>query len=253
MTIAIDIGNTDIVIGFYEDEWKHLFRVASHIEMEALEYEKKLRVFLLEEDIDFVGVDGVILSSVVPDLTSVMQEVFQDLYSGEIVVVDSALLSNLSLGEINPYELGSDLAANALGAYDKYNQSAIVVDFGTALTFTSIDDKGQILGVAIAPGVKTAMKSLSSNTARLPEIPLEIPKQAIGRNTVESMQSGIMQGYVGLIRHMVAEIKSEMDAHPKVIATGGLSFIFRPLHDLFDDMDVNLTLNGLRVMLKQLH
>ncbi|MEO9804054.1 MAG: type III pantothenate kinase [Reichenbachiella sp.] len=253
MIIAIDIGNTDVVVGFYDSKWRHLFRVASNLEMAPAEYEKRLRAFFLEEEVDLEGVSGVILSSVVPDLTTVIQSVFEQLYDGNIVMVDGELLSKLSLGSINPYELGSDLAANAVGAFDLYKQSAIVVDFGTALTFTSVDDQGKVLGVAISPGVKTAMKSLSSNTARLPEIPLEIPKKAIGNNTVESMQSGIMQGYVGLVRHMVAQIELEMGTSPKVIATGGLSFIFEPLHDLFDDVEVNLTLNGLRVILSRLN
>ena len=252
MIIAIDIGNTDVVVGFYEQEWKHIFRVASNLEMEAVEYEKRLREFLLEEDIPVPTIQKVILSSVVPDLTPVIKEVFHQFYEGEIVVVDGVLLEQLSLGNINPYELGSDLAANAVGAFERFNQSTIVVDFGTALTFTSVDDHREILGVAIAPGVRTAMKSLSSNTARLPEIPLEIPSKVLGNNTVEALQAGIMQGYVGLVRHMVNQVKLEMGGTPKVIATGGLSFIFEPLHDLFDAMDVNLTLDGLRSILNQL-
>lgn len=252
MIVAIDIGNTDVVIGFYDQVWKHVYRVPSNPGMEVAEYEKRIRVFLLEAEIDMMQVDGIVLSSVVPELTSVIEEVFHDLHSQEIVKIDGASLKKLSLGQIDPYELGSDLAANAVGAYDKYREPVIVVDFGTALTFTSINEKGEILGVSIAPGVRTAMKSLSSNTARLPEIPLEIPKKSIGRNTVEAMQSGIMQGYVGLVRHMVSQIKDEMATQPKVIATGGLSFIFEPLHDLFDHMDKNLTLEGLRLTLDKL-
>lgn len=253
MIIAIDIGNTDLVFGFYDKGWKSSFRTPSSPILDEAEYEKKLRIFLLEEEIDLTEVSVAILSSVVPDLTLVIHDLFKILYSGEIVVVDGNCLAQLSLGEINPHELGSDLAANAVGAFEKYKQSTIVVDFGTALTFTSVNDQGEILGVSIAPGVRTAMKSLSSNTAQLPEIPLQIPSRVIGRNTVEAMQSGIMQGYVGLVRHMVTQIKSEMNSNPKVIATGGLSFIFQPLHDLFDDMDVNLTLDGLRAMLGRLN
>lgn len=252
MIIAIDIGNTDVVVGFYDEGWKHTFRVPSNLEMEAAEYEKRLRIFLLEERIELFGIEEVIVSSVVPDLTPVILEVFNQFKNGQITLVDGQLLKNLSLGKINPYELGSDLAANAVGAFDRFKQEVIVVDFGTALTFTSVSEKGEILGVSIAPGVRTAMKSLSSNTARLPEIPLEIPPKVLGNNTVEAMQAGIMQGYVGLVRHMVGQVKEEMGGAPKVIATGGLSFIFKPLHDLFDEMDVNLTLDGLKVILKRL-
>ncbi|WP_420579771.1 type III pantothenate kinase [Reichenbachiella sp.] len=252
MTIAIDIGNTDVVVGFYAQEWKHIFRVPSNLEMEAAEYEKRLRVFLLEENVPVPTIKRVILSSVVPDLTPIVLEVFNNFYEGNIQIVDGELLERLSLGNIDPYELGSDLAANAVGAFERFKEGVIVVDFGTALTFTSVNQSGEILGVAIAPGVRTAMKSLSSNTARLPEIPLEIPSKVLGNNTVEAMQSGIMQGYVGMVRHMVNQMKIEMRGNPKVIATGGLSFIFKPLHDLFAEMDVNLTLDGLRVMLDRL-
>ncbi|WP_422362237.1 type III pantothenate kinase [Reichenbachiella sp.] len=252
MTIAIDIGNTDVVVGFYNQDWKHIFRVPSNLEMEAAEYEKRLRVFLLEENVPVPTVKQVILSSVVPDLTSVILEVFNSFYEGIIQVVDGELLGRLNLGDIDPYELGSDLAANAIGAFERFKQEVIVVDFGTALTFTSVSNNGEILGVAIAPGVRTAMKSLSSNTARLPEIPLEIPTKVLGNNTVEALQAGIMQGYVGMVRHMVNQVKVEMGGNSKVIATGGLSFIFKPLHDLFDEMDVNLTLDGLRVILDRL-
>ncbi|MEO9967872.1 MAG: type III pantothenate kinase [Reichenbachiella sp.] len=252
MILAVDIGNTDIVVGFYDTQWNHVLRVPSHIKMDVSGYEMKIREFLLEDNIDLTTLDGAVISSVVPDLTAPIRAAIQLIYTGQIILVDGACLQNLSLGKIDPYELGSDLAANAVGAFDRYGQSAIVVDFGTALTFTSINDKGEILGVAIAPGVRTAMKSLSSNTARLPEIPLEIPKNAIGNNTVAALQSGIMQGYVGLVSHMVNQIKIEMDTNPKIIATGGLSFIFEPLHDLFDDMDTNLTLNGLRTIFHKL-
>ncbi|UXX79329.1 type III pantothenate kinase [Reichenbachiella carrageenanivorans] len=253
MIIAIDIGNTDVVIGFYEkEEWRHILRMPSNLEMDASEYEKRLRVFLLEEGIELFEIEKVILGSVVPDLTPVILEVFDQFKEGQMVLVDGELLQKLSLGRINPYELGADLAANAVGVFTMCQQSAIVVDFGTALTFTSVNNQGEIVGVAIAPGVQTAMKSLSSNTAKLPEIPLKIPAKALGNNTVEAMQAGIMQGYVGLVRHMVAQVKAEMGGQPKVIATGGLSFIFEPLHDLFDEMDVNLTLDGLRAMLSKL-
>lgn len=252
MTIAIDIGNTDVVVGFYDQKWKHIFRVPANLGMEAAEYEKRLRIFLLEENVPVPTIRQVIISSVVPDLTPVILEVFNQFYDGHITLVDGELLEKLSLGNIDPYELGSDLAANAVGAFERYQQEVIVVDFGTALTFTSVNNQGQLLGVAIAPGVRTAMKSLSSNTARLPEIPLVIPSKVLGNNTVEALQAGIMQGYVGMVRHMVSQIKMEMGGNPKVLATGGLSFIFEPLHDIFDELDVNLTLDGLRVILTKL-
>jgi len=184
------------------------------------------------------------MSSVVPDLNETLLQVCSKLFSAKPFLIDGEVIAKLDLEIDNPYEIGTDLASNAVGAYTKYSQACIVVDFGTALTFTSVSGRGKILGVAIAPGVKTAMKALSSNTAKLPEIPLEIPEKLIGRNTVEAMQSGIMQGYVGLVKHMIEQTSKEMDETPKIIATGGLSFIFKPLHGLIDEINPHLTLDG---------
>lgn len=254
MVVAIDIGNTDVVIGFCEEErWNHIFRISSQLGLHASDYEQRLRVFLLEASVPTNLVTQVVMSSVVPDLIPVLSEVVHQLFSKEIILIDGDLISSLSLNVKNPYELGSDLAANAVGAYAKYQSSVIIVDFGTALTFTSVSNDGEILGVAIAPGVKTAMQSLSLNTARLPEIPLEIPGKVIGGDTTHALQAGIMQGYVGLIQHIITMTKTEMNENPKVIATGGLSFAFESLTDTFDDFDPQLTLNGLLAILAQVN
>jgi len=252
MILAIDIGNTDIVFGIREEEnWHSIWRISSRLRGGSTDYQYQLRQYLLDADIQPKSVHQAILSSVVPDLTGTIKSMCENLFGVKPLVVDPSIVGQLELGNINPHELGSDLVANAVGAFEMVNDAAIVVDFGTALTFTSVDAERKILGVAITPGVKTAMKSLSANTARLPEIPLEIPQKVIGTNTVEAMQSGIMQGYVGLVNHMVERTKAEMDCEPKVIATGGLSFIFKPLRDTFDQIEPNLTLNGLLAILKR--
>jgi type III pantothenate kinase len=131
-----------------------------------------------------------------------------------------------------------------------------VVDFGTALTFTTVSHEGFVQGVAIAPGIKTAMKALSSNTAQLPEIPLELPESALGQNTTHALQAGILWGYVGIVKQLLSKIRSEVGEHYMAVATGGLSFVMHPLKDVFFQIDRDLTLNGLNHMLiewKKIH
>lgn len=247
MNLIIDIGNTNIVIGVKQNaNLLHHWRFLTNEDTITSEYEIRLRQQFLESNLKISDINLVVISSVVPELTNRIIEICQKLFSIEPMVITPEIIQNLSLGNvIQPNEIGSDLVANAVGAYTKYKSACIVIDFGTALTFTSVDNNGYIAGVAIAPGIKTAMKSLSSNTAKLPEIPLEIPDKFIGTNTVEAMQAGIMQGYVGLVKYMVQETKKELNFNTKVIATGGLSFIFKPLHDTIDEILPNLTLDGI--------
>ncbi|WP_109831006.1 type III pantothenate kinase [Reichenbachiella versicolor] len=254
MRIGIDIGNTDIVIGVYDGEsWIHHWRTPSQRNRPEAAFNEIVKNLFLENAFEIESVESIALSSVVPDLTQIIQNVFESLVGLSVVVIHPENIEKLALGDvINPYQIGSDLVCNAVGAFDRFGQNTIVVDFGTALTFTSINDQGNMMGVAIAPGVRTAMKSLSANTAKLPEIPLEIPNSVVGTDTISAMQSGIMQGYVGLVRHMVNETKKHHAHPPKVIATGGLSFVFEPLHDVFDEIDVHLTLNGLLVAAEKL-
>ncbi|MEQ9288054.1 MAG: type III pantothenate kinase [Cyclobacteriaceae bacterium] len=247
MDLIIDIGNSDVVFGVKANgDYPHIWRIPSDASKISAEYEIKLRQYFLESGIQTSEVGSVSMSSVVPDLNEVILQVCAKLFSHKPFLIDGEVITKLDLGIDNPYEIGTDLASNAVGAFAKYQRACIVVDFGTALTFTSVSSVGKILGVAIAPGVKTAMKALSSNTAKLPEIPLEIPQKLIGRNTVQAMQSGIMQGYVGLVGHMVEKTREEMGDDPLVIATGGLSFVFKPLLGAFiDEIVPYLTLDGI--------
>lgn len=250
MILAVDIGNTDVVIGVHDgSKWIHNWRTPSNLEMPASEYEAKLRYDFLESSLVSADVRGGVISSVVPGLTDRLADAVTRVIGNVPLVINPDVIEKLDLGvNVNPHQIGSDLVSNAVSAFARYKTNAIVVDFGTALTFTSIDENGKVMGVAISPGVRTSMKSLSRNTAKLPEIPLEIPEAVFGTNTINAMQAGIMQGYVGLVRHMVTETKKHHKNPPKVIATGGLSFVFKPLHDVFDEIDRDLTLNGLLII-----
>ena len=208
-----------------------------------------MREYFFESGIKTESVEKVVISSVVPGLTDKIVSVVTTLFEKNPIVLGPDMYSKLPIEVLNPYEIGSDLVSNALAAYVRFKQNCIVVDFGTALTFTTISDKGKILGVAIAPGLKTAIKSLSQNTAKLFDVPLELPKSALGKNTVHAIQAGILLGYEGLVTSMLARIKNELtDSQCATIATGGLSSIITPLKNQFTEVDENLTLNGLKMV-----
>ncbi len=252
MIIAVDIGNSNVVVGAHEEgKWKHFWRLPTQkTENSHLFYDIEIRNLLLEHSLDRDEVDGVILSTVVPSLRSVMAEVLSSIFHSDVAIVGPDLYESLSYKVPRPYEIGTDLVANAYSAHRQFGRACIVVDFGTALTFTTVDKTGLILGVAIAPGIKTAMKALSSNTAQLPEIPLELPDSVVGLHTTHAMQAGILWGYVGIAKELISKIREEVGQEYIAVATGGLSFVMTPLKDLFYNIDPELTLNGLKYMLE---
>lgn len=250
MVLAVDIGNSDITIGlYYQKDWKHLWRLSSAISSPELYYGIKMREHFFEAGLRVQDVEKIVVSSVVPGLTDRIVNVLKTLFEKSPIVLGPDVYAKLPIEVLNPYEIGSDLVSNALAAYMRFKRNCIVVDFGTALTFTTVSDKGSILGVAIAPGLKTAIKSLSQNTAKLFDVPLELPESALGKNTVHAIQAGILLGYEGLVISMLDRIKKELqDDQCATLATGGLSSIITPLKDQFTEVDPNLTLNGLRLV-----
>jgi len=247
MLLALDTGNSDITIGLAEDQtWRHVWRMPSDVSQPELYYGIQLRDHLLELGIETRDISRVVISSVVPDLTAKLINITSSLLAVTPLVVGPPVYAMLPIKIMNPYEIGSDLVANALAAWHKYSGDCVVVDFGTALTFTVIQHN-TIAGVAIAPGLKTSIKSLAQNTARLFDVPLELPESVLGKSTAHAIQSGILVGYEGLVRHMIDRIRDELSNKTlPVVATGGLSSIISSLHNVFDDIDSNLTLEGLR-------
>jgi len=250
MMLAVDIGNTDITLGLYrERKWAYTWRLSSALNHPELFYGIKLREFFFEAGLHTSDVQKIVISSVVPDLTDRIINVVVTLFEKKPIVLGPDVYAKLPIEVLNPYEIGSDLVSNALAAYMRFKSNCIVVDFGTALTFTTVDAKGKILGVAIVPGLKTAIRSLSQNTAKLFDVPLEMPGSVLGKNTVHAIQAGILIGYEGLVTSMIARIKSELsDPDCATIATGGLSSIITSLKHQFTEVDANLTLNGLRLV-----
>ncbi len=249
MLLAVDIGNTDIVFGIWQDEsWTHVFRSRSIHEETIEHYLQTLKNQFSEAGLDIKKVRTVVLSSVVPPLTPTIKAMLIQLFSKEPVVVGPTVYPKLKIEIDRPNEIGADLVANAVAAYTKYQRNCVVVDFGTALTFTTVSGDGKILGVAIAPGLKTAVKALFSNTAQLPEVPLQLPESAIGKNTIHAIQAGILLGYESLVRGMITRIRRELDGDCIAIATGGLSSIIETLHGEFIEINRSHTLDGLRII-----
>ncbi len=253
MLLAIDIGNTDIVFALDQDDcWQYVWREKSDADQLSGAYALMLKNYFLENDISIEDVDRSILSSVVPTLIPTIVAMIEMVFDHSPVVTGPSIYSKLAINTMNPTEIGTDLMANAAAAYNVYQDYCLIVDFGTALTFTTIDDGGSIMGVAIAPGIRTAMKSLSWNTAQLPEIELELPSSVLGKHTTHAMQAGILFGYIGLVEKMIDTIHEEIGRKCQVIATGGLSHVLTPLHTKFDKINRNLTLDGLKVMANEL-
>ncbi|MGR3812386.1 type III pantothenate kinase [Jiulongibacter sp. NS-SX5] len=248
--LVADIGNTDIVIGIFEnDTLTHSFRIPSKRDESKVFFQMKLVDYLLENNLSPEKLGVKVLSSVVPELSPIIRDIFYEINKEDLFEVKPNLLPALKVDIENPEELGSDLYTNAAAAYFKSNSACIIVDFGTALTFTAVNSSGEIMGVSICPGLKTAINSLFSKTAQLPIVPLEIPKSAIGRNTIQSIQSGVLLGYEGLVKGLIENFKSEMNEDSvRVYATGGLSSILPGLKDVFDEIDIDLTLKGLHII-----
>jgi type III pantothenate kinase len=249
MLIVIDIGNSDAVFGVYTDNsWKHQWRIPSDRGGSTDSFREKIRDQLAHHNINRSDCKKIILSSVVPDLTPIIQDAIEEIFGFRPHTLGPYLYPGLRIKVVNTDEIGTDLVANAVAAFDRYETATIVVDFGTALTFTAIDSNGTLAGVAIAPGLRTAMQALFHSAAQLPEFPLNVPESVLGKNTTHALQAGILLGYVGLVESILDRIQEELDMKCRIIATGGLSRILTPLNRRFDEIDKMLTLDGLRIV-----
>lgn len=248
MLLAFDIGNSDITMGLWNGNAWQVWRIPSRIDQPELFYGIKIRDSFLEGNFPIEVVEIIVVSSVVPGLTDKIKNVVRSLFKREPIILGPGIYEKLPIEVLNPYEIGSDLVSNATAAYFKFKRTCIVVDFGTALTFTTVSGTGKILGVSIVPGLRTAVRALSQNTAKLFDVPLEMPMSALGKNTVTAIQSGIVIGYEGLVKNMVLAIRKELNEECPAIATGGLSFVITSLKGFFEIVDPQLTLDGLRII-----
>lgn len=247
MLLAIDIGNTNVVFGVYhQGEWINHWRIQTDYKKTADEYEVIFRSLLDGGKIGNSNISSIILSSVVPALVYPFTEMLEGLFDpAKIVSVRPEIYHLLPVKVLNPYQIGADLVANSVAACQKYGKFTMVVDFGTALTFTTIGENAEIKGVAIAPGLNTAVAALAGKTAQLPQIHLSAPPSVLGENTIHAIQSGIVYGFTGLVDSMIERTQDELKAKLTVVATGGLSSVIAPLTRNIKIIEPLLTLDGL--------
>lgn len=248
MLLAVDIGNTNIVFGIYSDgNWKHHWRIQTVHKRMPDEYAVLFRELLREADLGFDHFDQAIIGSVVPQLTRGIRDMIASRSASPPLIVSTNIDTAIEIRTDHPDRVGSDLIADAVAAYDRFQSDCIVVDFGTATTVTAVSKPGVLLGTAIGAGLNVTIDALVNSTAQLPHIELAPPPSVIGKNTVHSMQSGLVLGYVCMIEGLLDRMKKELN-DAKVVATGGLSSIIAPLTDRFDLIDPWLTLDGLRLI-----
>ena len=245
MVLVCDIGNTNVVLGVFDGSWRYIWRIQTSKHEPSAHYSYIINQHLWEEEINPNDIEYIIMSSVVPELKDTFTDLFRSLSQSPLFVLDRQVYDILPVDVTNPMEIGTDIVANCMGARSKYNGDLLIIDFGTALSFTVLDANGKILGVNIAPGIKIAIETLMTRTSQLPVVDICFPAIPIGINTVEAIQNGVLIGYTGLIKHMISVIKDHLKRDMAVIATGGLSSILSPQINEIDHLESNLTLDGL--------
>ena len=247
MLLAIDIGNTNIVFGVHKNNsWINHWRIQTDQLKTADEYEVIFRSLLLTAKIRSIEINDIILSSVVPSLVRPFATMLGGLFPGsKIITVNPDIYNKLPIKVLNPFEIGADLVANAVAAFQEFGNLTMIIDFGTALTFTTIGEKSEIIGVAIAPGLQTAVSALAGKTAQLPQIHLTPPPSVLGENTIQAIQAGVIFGFIGLVDSIIEKTQNELNKKLNVIATGGLSSVIAPLTKYVKSIDQMLTLDGL--------
>jgi len=249
MLLVGDVGNTQTVLGLYDGgDLVHDFRIESTPNRTLDELHVLLRSLVEVAEVDREEIEAAILASVVPAVTETMQRAVSLAFGVEALVVGPGIKTGMSILYENPREVGADRIVNAVAAYDIVGGAVIVVDFGTATTFDVVSEKGEYLGGVIAPGIRISADALFARAAKLPRVEVAKPPRVIGRNTIHSMQSGIVYGYVGLVDGMVERIRDELGHGTAVIATGGLARLVEPESRVIERVEEFLTLDGLRLL-----
>lgn len=253
MLLAVDIGNTNIVVGIFQgDRLLRSWRFETDRARMADEWWALLTTLAASDGIDLRAIEGAIVASGVPQLASTFQELITQRIGREPIQVSAALDLGIRVRTDNPMEVGADRLANAVAAHHRGPGAWVVVDFGTATTLDVVSPEGDYLGGAIAPGVLVALEALTARAARLHAVDLVVPERAIGRNTRQAIQSGTMLGYLGLIEGLLTRVTAELGETPNVIATGGLASLFISHSPVIPAYDPNLTLTGLRLIYQRL-
>lgn len=250
MVFVMDVGNTNIVLGVYNGKkLVNYWRMVSGRDKSADEYGIMVLNLFKYNDISHSDIEAIVISSVVPNMMYSLEHMCRRYFGIEPLVVGPGVKTGMNIRMENPREVGADRIVNAIAAYELYGGPLIIIDFGTAITYCVVSEKGEYLGGCIAPGIKIAVEALYQRTAKLPKIELVKPESVICKNTVTSMQAGVIFGYVGQVDYIVRRIKAEMGREDmKVIATGGLARLIAQESETIDEINGLLTLEGLRII-----
>ena len=250
MIFVMDIGNTNIKAAVFDGErLLKRWRCATNLTMTSDQYGIIMADLFRYHGLDMRSIEGIMISSVVPTINYTIEHMCRDYFGKEPRLLVPGIRTGLNIRYENPRELGSDRIANAVAVATLYGGPAVFIDFGTATTYGVISAKNEFMGGAIGPGLRMMNAALASGTAKLPSIELVVPPTVIGRTTISNIQSGILYGYIGSVEKIVTEMKRELGCpQAKVIATGGMAHMVKANSSVIDEIDPDLTLNGLRLI-----
>ena len=250
MLLAVDVGNTNISLGLFDPARKLRadWRLETRTGRTADEYTALLGELFRRAGLELAVLEAAAVSSVVPPVLAPIERLCRHALGVEPLIVGPGIKSGIRILYENPREVGADRIVNAVAAFERWPGGAIVVDFGTATTFDVVTPKGEYLGGAIAPGMQIAAEALYQAAAKLPRVELVRPAKVVGRNTVASMQSGLVYGYVGLVDSIVERMRREIDFPARCVATGGLAGLLAQDSQTIEEADEMLTLRGLRIL-----
>lgn len=249
MLLVVDVGNTNTVLGLFEgDTLIHDWRLRTVADHTVDEYGMLIYTLYKSSKISSQDISDIIISCVVPPMLNILEPLCEKYFHLKPIIVGPGIKTGMPIYYDNPREVGADRIVNAVAAYEKFHRDLIVVDFGTATTFDYVSTRGEYMGGCIAPGLAISSEALFERAAKLPRIELVKPKVVVAKDTVTSMQAGIIFGYAGLVDGIVERMKTEVKGSPKVVATGGLARVVAPETKTIEEVDDMLTLRGLHII-----